>query len=290
MKISSFAYRRLGNTFLSSARGGGKIHHPRRQASLLLGAGRNESSNLTMNLDIPMNACRQRFQSSLSSFAEPGTLFDTSTALSVTSGSADRDAQLRADVRTMGRLLGQIIQKHHGIEIFDTIEKLRHLAKQWRDSGAGRDTALKQQADDIFRQLSDTCEALSTEELLLVSRAFTHFLAIVNAAESHHRARLLQSSTKIKEDSCAGVLEELLTNGVNGKQISPDTIMECLSTQTVELVLTAHPTQINRRTILEKQRRVQEVRYFFCLKSDFSSLILFFNIFPGLPKIFFPLA
>ena len=273
MRISSLAYRRLGNSFFFSQKGIGV--QGRQASSFLLGnttiADRHEEGSSNNSILFTKQQQGQRvFQSTLSSFAEPGTLFDVSSnALSGSSSTSssqstdvlERDAQLRADVRTMGRLLGHIITKHHGIEIFNTIEKLRHLAKQWRESGSGRSTdpVQKQDSDELFEQLNKTCEALSTEELLLVSRAFTHFLAIVNAAEGHHRIRLLSSSEQIKEDSCAGVIDDLLAKWVNGKEITAESIMDSLSTQTVELVLTAHPTQVNRRTILEKQRRVQEV-------------------------------
>jgi phosphoenolpyruvate carboxylase len=192
---------------------------------------------------------------------EPGSLFeiagtvpDTPT-FSLEQAVADRDAPLRADVRTMGSLLGQIIQDHHGEVTFDKIEKLRSLAKAWRDVGAGR----KQNADAQFAELAEYCTQLDNEELHIISRAFTHFLAIANAAESHHRSRLLsmmesENALPNKSDSCGGVLASLL------KEHSSETILQALTSQKVELVLTAHPTEVNRRTILEKKRRVQEVR------------------------------
>jgi phosphoenolpyruvate carboxylase len=172
----------------------------------------------------------------------------------------DRDAPLRADVRTMGSLLGQIIRDHHGDAIFEKIEDLRALAKKWREAGAGRNPNKAEDAKKTFDELARLCSNLSDEELLIISRAFTHFLAIANSAEAHHRIRLLnQTETRYalpyKPDSCGGVLEALMEQGK-----TPEQIYECLITQQTELVLTAHPTEVNRRVILEKQRRVQEVR------------------------------
>lgn len=173
-----------------------------------------------------------------------------------------RDAQLRADVRTMGALLGQIIHDHHGQDIFDKVELMRSLAKSWREAGAGRIPETSDQAASSFKELSSFASSLSDEDLFLVSRAFTHFLAIANAAEGHHRSRLIQErepngegihALSDKPDSCGGVLPGLAKK--NGK----DMIWKALTTQTVELVLTAHPTEVNRRTILNKQRRVQQV-------------------------------
>lgn len=95
----------------------------------------------------------------------------------------------------------------------------------------------------------------------MVSRAFTHFLATANAAEKHHTSRVLEefNNTKgafyDKVDSCGGVFETLADK--HGKEA----VWEALTSQTVELVLTAHPTEVNRRTILDKHRNIQEVGF-----------------------------
>jgi phosphoenolpyruvate carboxylase len=104
---------------------------------------------------------------------------------------------------------------------------------------------------------------LTNSELFWVSRAFTHFLAIANAAEGHHRGRLIKHEDELlpgdlhalshKSDSCGGLLPELV--GV----YDPEVIYNNIISQQVELVLTAHPTEVNRRTILEKHRRVQKI-------------------------------
>jgi hypothetical protein len=244
------------------------------------------SSSATASLRLLVGGAKRdansagRVFSSYSSFREPGSLFELADAVdplnssgsigngngsqptfSFSQASNDRDAPLRADVRTMGSLLGRIIRDHHGEEVFDTIEELRGLAKQWREAGAGRRADNADEAAQIFDQLASTCSKLSNQELHTVARAFTHFLAIANAAEGHHRCRLLntESSTDAplpnKSDSCGGVMKSLLEQGHD-----PAVIYDALTSQRVELVLTAHPTEVNRRTILEKQRRVQEVR------------------------------
>lgn len=143
---------------------------------------------------------------SYSSFAEPGSLFTdqpqagvlAETSLSAPTSGTDRDAQLRADVRAMGSLLGHIIQEHHSKEIFEKIESLRALAKNWREVGAGRKAETAEQADKYFQELADACSTLSNDEMLIISRAFTHFLAIANSAEAHHRVRMLKKSTSFE--------------------------------------------------------------------------------------------
>jgi len=160
----------------------------------------------------------------------------------------------------MGALLGRIVKDHHGKEIFERIEELRALSKEWRTAGAGRGSAEDAaKAAAAFEDLTNACSGLTNEEIFVIARAFNFFLSIANAAEGHHRIRRLNMATREEAlpdryDSCGGALKALLDDGH-----SPDAIFEALTTQKVELVLTAHPTEVNRRTILEKQRRVQKL-------------------------------
>jgi phosphoenolpyruvate carboxylase len=95
----------------------------------------------------------------------------------------------------MGSLLGHIIQEHHGEEVFEKIEELRALAKNWREAGAGRKPETAAEADKYFAELAEKCSKLSNDEMLIIARAFAHFLAIANSAEAHHRVRMLRKST-----------------------------------------------------------------------------------------------
>jgi len=118
--------------------------------------------------------------------------------------------------------------------------------------------------------MCDTASSLSNEELKVASRAFAHFCAIANAAEYHHRSRRNDhrlSMYAINEgkhtvaalgsapDSCGGVLPQLLARG----DLTAQQIYDSLTTQQVEIVLTAHPTEVNRRTLLDKHRRIQNL-------------------------------
>jgi len=206
-------------------------------------------------------ACSAR---KLSSFFEPDpTLFKVKEK-DIATGAPVQDSQLRQDVKTMGSLLGKIIKERNGEETFENVEKIRHLAKMWRESGAGRgDDAEKERAKNILKELSSFVQTFSNEELFCVSRAFTHFLAVANAAEGHHRSRLIRNDNPVHEndihalshkvDSCGGLFPELV------KTHDKEVIYDHLVSQQVELVLTAHPTEVNRRTNLDKQRRVQNI-------------------------------
>lgn len=203
--------------------------------------------------------------SSYSSFDEPHpTLFAERgpkklSAEATLVADDDKDALLRRDIRTMGSLLGTVIREHESDEILNKVEDMRSMAKTWRESGAGRDEA----SAKAFAELADYASTMSDKDLFMVSRAFTHFLALANAAEANHRKRRLYKSDlegppagalHSKPDSCGGVLPKLLAEGY-----SPEEIYQALIAQTTELVLTAHPTEVNRRTILDKKRRIQEI-------------------------------
>jgi phosphoenolpyruvate carboxylase len=172
----------------------------------------------------------------------------------------------------MGSLLGGVIRQHeknHATEVFEHVESMRQLAKQWRDAGANRrrtgdSEGERTAASEPFEELCQYASRLTDAELFKVSRAFTHFLALANAAEAHHRARLVDQSDRdaathsgalhSKPDSCGGLFPSLLAQGH-----SPSEIYNALVSQTTELVLTAHPTEVNRRTLLDKKRRIQDI-------------------------------
>lgn len=208
---------------------------------------------------------------SYSSFDEPSPSLFPQSLRPVQGGggvaaSSDRDAPLRQDIRVMGSLLGQVIQQHSSkpSNIFEMVETMRSFAKQWREAGAGREMATREQAQTLLNQLTHFAKTqLTDQDLFLVSRAFTHFLALANVAESHHRARLVERSDRDshtsgalhnKPDSCGGLISQLLQQGH-----AADEIWQALANQTTELVLTAHPTEVNRRTILDKKRRIQDI-------------------------------
>ena len=142
-----------------------------------------------------------------SSFSEPGTFFDGDATAAAAAGdnatadeaadTYDKDAPLRADIRAMGALLGQIVKDHHGKEIFERIEELRALSKDWRTAGAGRGSAEDAaKADAAFGDLTRACSGLTNEEIFVIARAFNFFLSIANAAEGHHRIRRLNMVTR----------------------------------------------------------------------------------------------
>jgi phosphoenolpyruvate carboxylase len=153
------------------------------------------------------------------------------------------DEALRDDVRMLGDSLGQTIATHLGPEFLARIERIRHLAKTGR-SGA------EAKHDDLLTELS----SLSEEEVLPVARAFTQFLNLANIAEEFHRVRLDQDvRERDSEDSFVRQLKRLMSRGLTRQEI-----MAAILSMDVDLVLTAHPTEVNRRTLIRKYNAITD--------------------------------
>jgi phosphoenolpyruvate carboxylase len=156
------------------------------------------------------------------------------------------EAPLRANVRLLGKLLGDVIRAREGRPVFETVERVRRLAKSAR---LGRD-------DDFETLRADVLGRLSTEDALPVARAFAHFLTLANIAEQHHRIRrrrhyLADPSSEPQPGSFDEVFGRLVAAGVEAGRVR-----EALGRLSIGLVLTAHPTEVARRTILLKHNRV----------------------------------
>jgi phosphoenolpyruvate carboxylase len=148
------------------------------------------------------------------------------------------DPRLRRNVNVLGTLLGNTIQDEFGAALLQKIEEIRQGAKRAR---AG-DT---QAQDDLMALLHD----LKDEELLPVSRSFNQFLNLANIAEQHHQVRKRKPDEPVRfADSC---LTRLLAR-LHEKGYSSERIHQQVSELKIDLVLTAHPTEVTRRTLIQK--------------------------------------
>ncbi|MEI2267500.1 phosphoenolpyruvate carboxylase [Erwinia sp. CGal63] len=152
---------------------------------------------------------------------------------------------MRSNVSMLGKLLGDTIKDALGENILDRVETIRKLSKSSR---AG---------NDVHRQeLLSTLQNLSNDELLPVARAFSQFLNLTNVAEQYHT---------ISPKGEGANHQELLTKTFERLKQQPNLteakIREAIESLSLELVLTAHPTEITRRTLIHKLIEVNN-----CLK------------------------
>lgn len=148
----------------------------------------------------------------------------------------DIDARLREDVHLLGELLGNTIRDQYGEAFLDKIEQIRKGAKADRRGSPGA-------------ELSASLDALSEDELLPVARAFNQFLNLANIAEQYQLIHRRDDAQPAPFE--ARVLPELLAR-LLAEGHSADALARQLGRLEIELVLTAHPTEVARRTLIQK--------------------------------------
>ena len=160
-------------------------------------------------------------------------------------GSAQQKNQpLVDDIRLLGRVLGDVIREQEGSAAFELIERVRQLSVAYRlkaDAGAGR-------------ALDRLLKNLSSDQTVSVIRAFSYFSHLANIAEDRHHVRRREHHERqgdVQEGSLAFAFEHLARRGV-----SADEIAQALAHAYISPVLTAHPTEVQRKSILDAQRAI----------------------------------
>src|SRR3989304_1938175 len=159
--------------------------------------------------------------------------------------AGDKDLPLREDIRLLGRLLGATLQEQEGPERFELVENIRRTAVRFH----------RDRDPDAKQDLEATLSRLDHEMAISVVRAFSFFSQLANIAEDlHHnrrrRAHLLAGSPP-QEGSVALALERLRQGGVAETRLSAFFARALISP-----VLTAHPTEVQRKSILDCQMEV----------------------------------
>jgi phosphoenolpyruvate carboxylase len=166
-----------------------------------------------------------------------------------------KEAPLRRDVRSLGTLLGEVLREQVGDEFFQHVEALRQGTIRRRDAEAKGDS------EEAARQGARALElihSLPVERATLLTRAFAFYFELINLAETNHRKRrrgaLRQSGQADRQrGSLAGTLAEMRRVG-----ISLDEALMWLRRVRIVPVFTAHPTEVARRSVMFKRRRIGE--------------------------------
>ncbi|MCL7049245.1 hypothetical protein MKW94_025382 [Papaver nudicaule] len=151
------------------------------------------------------------------------------------------------DCRLLGSLLNEVLQREVGHKIMDKFERNRVLAQSACNM---RMANIEDMAELLEKQLVSEISDMTLDEALTLARAFSHYLNLMGIAETHHRVRKTRNMAVLSK-SCDDTFNQLIQSGV-----SPDELYETVCKQEVEIVLTAHPTQINRRTLQYKHIRI----------------------------------
>ena len=151
-------------------------------------------------------------------------------------------ANLRGNVSLLGQLLGKSIGEHLGTEFLDKIESIRQLSKASR-AGSEKD------GETLITVLTN----LSDDELVPVARAFTHFLNLANIAEQFHGISRHCDSGICAPDPMSELIAKL-----KNSDVSEESMQKTINELSMDMVLTAHPTEITRRTLIHKHTAVNE--------------------------------
>ncbi|MGZ3797125.1 MAG: phosphoenolpyruvate carboxylase [Pseudobdellovibrionaceae bacterium] len=158
----------------------------------------------------------------------------------------DSLALLKEDVHLLGDLLGEVLSEQLGPEFLESVEKVRKLSKGGR---AGE--------DKDFYDLLSLLKDLSAEQMMPLSRAFSQFLSLANFAENHHRIRRRRDYERSEARAQRGSTEDVITQLLRQGQ-SPERIFQTVKDLRIHLVLTAHPTEITRRSLQSKYLSIAE--------------------------------
>ncbi|MBC7619415.1 MAG: phosphoenolpyruvate carboxylase, partial [Candidatus Saccharibacteria bacterium] len=159
----------------------------------------------------------------------------------------DNERPLIEDIRLLGRILGDVIREQEGVDAFELIERIRTLS-----------VAFRREADhEADKALKKLLKALSGDQTVSVIRAFTYFSHLANLAEDRHHIRrraIHERAGDTQEGSLEVAMSRLRWGG-----IAPKAISAMLQNSYVAPVLTAHPTEVQRKSILDAERGIAQL-------------------------------
>ena len=152
-----------------------------------------------------------------------------------------QDAPLKRDIRELGIILGNILKEQEGVELFETVEKLRALTKDLRT----------EYSEKTRKKIVSVINSLSRDQAYNVVRAFSIYFILVNAADEVHRIRRQRGDAFNESAPPKGSIEEAILL-LSGQNLSRNTVKKILNSIEIVPVFTAHPTEATRQTILRK--------------------------------------
>jgi phosphoenolpyruvate carboxylase len=151
------------------------------------------------------------------------------------------------DIRLLGRILGDVIREQEGVAIFNLIEQIRVLSVRFHRHGD----------ENANKELKKLLKGLSTDDAVKVIRAFTYFSHLANLAEDRHQLRRQAAQERIASQQPGSI--DLAIERIQAAGISKATIVKTLTDSYLSPVLTAHPTEVQRKSILDAERSIAQL-------------------------------
>ena len=159
---------------------------------------------------------------------------------------------LREDVRYLGDVLGRVIKKQEGQSFFKLVEDTRLLSKA---------NLANKHVKDPFKNILNKIKNLNSENTFKLTRAFNHFMNFINLSETTDASRKLDEyeSNKINSNSKNIFIEDIFEKFFKDKKISNKKIYNVAKELNIGIVLTAHPTEVKRRTLIQKYNKIIKI-------------------------------
>ena len=165
-----------------------------------------------------------------------------------------KNNELSSTIHLLGDILGKVIKKQESLSIFNKIEKIRSLSKLSRGKNIKTNNL-------SFNKLKKEISNLTFKESLIIAKSFSRFLDFSNIAETLHSINNIHdhSIRKNLETNEIVILEEALLDVQKNSKFSKDEFFNVAQNIEIELVLTAHPTEVKRRTLIQKYANINEI-------------------------------
>ena len=163
----------------------------------------------------------------------------------ISSVTLDKDLPLREDIRVLGRLLGEVLREQSGEDMYDLVETIRQTSVQFA----------RERDDEAGHQMAGLLNDFSAQNAVFVVRAFSQFLHLANIAEDQHHIRRNReheiAGSKPRDGTLIHALDRLDQAGIGGEVLA-----DVIGDMQVTPVLTAHPTEVQRKSVLTLHRKL----------------------------------
>ncbi|GIP34960.1 phosphoenolpyruvate carboxylase [Paenibacillus sp. J2TS4] len=163
-------------------------------------------------------------------------------------GKNQPSSLLRRDVRFLGNILGDVLVHQGGNQLLDIVEKIREMSK-----------TLRTQFDpDVYSEIKETIRSFDPDIRHQVIRAFAIYFQLVNIAEQNHRIRRKKDYERSAGEAIQPGSIESAVKTLKERNLSVEEVVEIMGRISLELVITAHPTEATRRAVLDIHRRISD--------------------------------
>ena len=159
---------------------------------------------------------------------------------------------LREDVRYLGDILGRVIKKQEGKSFFKLVEDTRLLSKA---------NLANKHVKDPFKNILSKIKNLNPENTFKLARAFNHFMNFINLSETTDASRKLDEyeNNRKNTDNKNIFIEEIFEKLFKDKKVINKKIYDVAKKLNIGIVLTAHPTEVKRRTLIQKYNKIIKI-------------------------------